>query len=209
MADLSEMNIKQFVEELASPSPAPGGGAVAALSGALGAGLVSMVANLTIGKKGYEEYSEEMERICSEAETLRNDFLNLFEEDTEAFNEVIEAFRLPKGTEDEKKIRKEAIQHSLQKATLVPFRTIENGYKLLKLTEIVARIGNKNSVSDAGVAAVMALSAVKGGALNVWINLVSIKDKQFVKDYSTKVEDILPKAEKLAESVLLDIKKNI
>ena len=209
MADLSEMNIKQFVEELASPSPAPGGGAVAALSGALGAGLVSMVANLTIGKKGYEEYSEEMERICSEAETLRNDFLNLFEEDTEAFNEVIEAFRLPKGTEDEKKIRKEAIQHSLQKATLVPFRTIENGYKLLKLTEIVARIGNKNSISDAGVAAVMALSAVKGGALNVWINLVSIKDKQFVKDYSTKVEDILPKAEKLAESVLLDIKKNI
>jgi len=209
MADLSEMNIKQFVEELASPSPAPGGGAVAALSGALGAGLVSMVANLTIGKKGYEEYSEEMERICSEAETLRNDFLNLFEEDTEAFNEVIEAFRLPKGTEDEKKIRKEAIQHSLEKATLVPFRTIENGYKLLKLTEIVARIGNKNSISDAGVAAVMALSAVKGGALNVWINLVSIKDKQFVKDYSTKVEDILPKAEKLAESVLLDIKKNI
>ena len=209
MANLSEMDVKQFVKELASSSPAPGGGSVAALSGALGAALVSMVANLTIGKKGYEEYSKEMEKIRSEADTLRKDFLELFEEDTEAFNEVMEAFRLPKGTDNEKKIRKEAIQHSLQKATLVPFRTIENGYKLLKLTEVAAKIGNKNSISDAGVAAVMALSAVKSGALNVWINLTSIKNEQFVKDYSTKVKDILPKAEKLTELVFSEVKKNI
>lgn len=187
---LTELKIDQFLQELASSSPAPGGGSVAALSGSLGAALVAMVCRLTVDKPKYADVSEELRGILSEAEQLRQRLEDLVELDTEAFNGVMAAFRLPKETEDQRHQRSSAIQEATRRATEVPLEVLSVSARVLELSQVVAAKGNVNSVSDAGVAAEMARAGARGAALNVQINLGGLKDESFVADTQERMSVI-------------------
>jgi len=173
------MTLRSFADELSMDSPAPGGGSVAALCGALSAGLSSMVANLTVGKKGYERATEAMNAAALRAQALKDEYLTLVDRDTEAFNAVMDAFRLPKATDDQIKERDAAVEAATRQATLVPLRTLEAALELCELADLAAREGNRNSLSDAGVAALTARAAAEGAYYNVRINLPGIKDADF------------------------------
>ena len=172
--------IHAFLDELASSSPAPGGGSVAALSGSLGSALTSMVCNLTIGKKKYADVDEEMKKVLGQAEHLREQFTELVERDTHAFNKVMEAFALPKETDPQKALRAAAIREATKEATLVPLEVMKHCIDALALAQTVAAKGNANSVSDAGVSAIMLHAALEAAALNVRINLKRLNDPDFV-----------------------------
>jgi len=172
-------SLREFVNELSMDSPAPGGGSVAALCGALSAGLSSMVANLTVGKKGYENVSRLMVETAVRAQELKDECLRIVDEDTASFNAVMDAFRLPKGTEAQKAERDAAVEAATKEATRVPFRLLGISAELIKLARTAARRGNKNSLSDAGVAALAARTAAEGAAYNVRINLSGLKDEAF------------------------------
>ncbi len=177
---LTEKTVTKFIDELASNSPAPGGGSVAALAGSLGAALTSMVCNLTIGKKKYIDVEHEMKSIVLKSEELRRTFTTLIDQDTDAFNKVMEAFGLPKESENQKALRTAAIQAATKEAALVPLRVMKHVVDGLALAKIVAEKGNANSISDAGVSALMLHASAEGAALNVQINLNSITDQEFV-----------------------------
>ncbi len=177
---LVEMKISEFIEELSSDSPAPGGGSVAALSGALSAALSSMVCNLTIGKEKYKDVEYDMENILERLQNIKKRLLEIIDEDTEAFNQVMDAFKLPKNTEEEKKVRKEKIQEALKKAAHVPLETARLCAEIIEISKEVAEKGNKNSITDAGVSMIMADAGLKSAILNVKINLKSIEDEKFV-----------------------------
>jgi len=172
--------IHAFLDDLASSSPAPGGGSVAALSGALGSALTSMVCNLTIGKKKYADVDEEMKKVLAQAEHMREQFTELVERDTHAFNKVMEAFALPKETDPQKALRAAAIREATKEATLVPLEVMKHCIDALALAQTVAAKGNVNSVSDAGVSAIMLHAALEAAALNVRINLKRLNDPDFV-----------------------------
>jgi glutamate formiminotransferase / formiminotetrahydrofolate cyclodeaminase len=167
---LASMNLVDFCAELASDSPAPGGGSIAALNGALSAGLSAMVGNLTFGKKGYEEARAEMESVAEKAQPLKDYFIEAIDKDTEAFNGLMAAFALPKKTDEEKKSRQEAIDDATKGATLVPFSVLEKSQAAAELALAVARRGNRNSLSDAGVAGLTAAVCAEGALYNVLIN---------------------------------------
>jgi formiminotetrahydrofolate cyclodeaminase len=169
-----------FLDELASSSPAPGGGSVAALAGALGSALTSMVCNLTIGKKKYAEVDGDMKKILGQAEHLRAVFTALIDRDTEAFNKVMEAYSLPKETDPQKALRAAAVKEATKEATLVPLEVMKHCIDGLALAQQVAAKGNANSISDAGVSAFMLNAALEGAALNVRINLNALNDPDFV-----------------------------
>ncbi len=173
------MTLRGFADELSMESPAPGGGSVAALCGALSAGLSSMVANLTVGKKGYEKAAKTMIRTALRAQALKDECLALVDLDTQAFNKVMDAFRLPKATEEQVREREAAVEAATKEATLVPFRTLEAALQLMLLAAKAVRDGNRNSLSDAGVAALTAQAAAEGAFYNVRINLPGIKDAGF------------------------------
>lgn len=195
------MKLNEFIDELASDSPAPGGGSVSALAGSLGAALTAMVTNLTFGKKGYEDKKALMERTGTEAHQLKDELLGLVDTDTEAFNKVMAAFKLPKKTDEEKALRKMAIQEASKGATLVPLSVLEKTIPTLKLASIVASDGNQNSLSDSGVAALMTRSAAHGAYYNVLINLKGIEDKKWADDIRKKADKLLLDADKLAETI--------
>jgi formiminotetrahydrofolate cyclodeaminase len=199
---LTAKSLSQFLEELASSSPAPGGGSVAALSGALGAALTSMVCRLTIGKKKYADVQQEMGSVLRRAEELRSSFFKLADEDTEAFNSVMKAFAMPKGTEEERTQRLAAIEEATKKATLVPLQVTELCREALSLAKIAAEKGNTNSISDAGVSALMLHAACAAAALNVRTNLSSLQDKPFVEETRGKMNRILREVEDLSREVL-------
>lgn len=194
--NLISKKITDFMDELSTDSPAPGGGSVAALCGSLGSALCSMVANLTFGKKGYEGYSDEMTEIAEKAQILKDNFLELVERDTDAFNEVMSSMKLPKNTEEEKRIREEKMQEATKKATLIPLETLRKTEEIVKLAEILAEKGNKNSISDAGVAAINAITAAEGSYMNVIINLAGIRDKEFKEKINKEAEKILNNVKK-------------
>jgi len=173
-------SLQAFLDELASSSPAPGGGSVAALSGALGSALTSMVCNLTIGKKKYADVEAEMKNVLAQAEHLREQFTALIDRDTQAFNKVMEAFALPKETDLQRALRSAAVREATKEATLVPLEVMKHCIDALALAQTVAAKGNTNSVSDAGVSALMLDAALEGAALNVRINLNSLDDPEFV-----------------------------
>ncbi len=185
---LASMKIYKFLDELASSSPAPGGGSVAALSGALGSALSSMVANLTVGKEKYENVQDEIKKALKDSEKLRNKLTELIDEDTNAFNDVIKAFKMPKENSNQKEKRSQAIQKGYKKAAKVPLDTAKTCYEILSVAKKVAEIGNKNSITDAAVSALMARAGVEGANLNVRINLGSIKDKDFVEKITSKIQ---------------------
>ena len=179
---LVRLSLREFANELSLDSPAPGGGSVAALCGALSAGLSAMVANLTVGKKGYERVSRLMIETAVRAQELKEECLRIVDEDTAAFNAVMDAFRLPKGTEAQKAERDAAVEAATKEATRVPFRLLGISEELIKLARTAARRGNKNSLSDAGVAALAARTTAEGAAYNVRINLSGIKDEAFKEE---------------------------
>jgi formiminotetrahydrofolate cyclodeaminase len=183
--------ISSFLDELASSSPAPGGGSVAAFAGALGAALTSMVCNLTIGKKKYAEFEDEMKKTLSQAEDLRTQFMTLVETDTAAFSKVMEAYALPKESEAQKTLRSAAIRAATKEATIVPLEVMRHCIDALALAQNVAAKGNVNSVSDAGVSALMLHAACESAALNVRINLNGLDDSEFVGWKADELESLL------------------
>jgi len=187
---LISLNIKQFLSELASSSPAPGGGSVAALSGALSAALSAMVCNLTIGKEKYFDVEKDIKKSLIKIEKIRSKLTDLIDLDTNAFNEVIKAFKMPKKTEEDNKKRKNAIQKGYKNASMIPFKTAKTCQMILDIAQILAEKGNKNSITDVAVSALMANSGVKSAILNVKINLGSINDKKYVKELSKELTDI-------------------
>lgn len=200
--ELLSMNLREFSNELSTDSPAPGGGSVAALSGALGSALSSMVANLTYGKKEYRKANRRMKNLALQAQVLKDEFIDLIEKDAEAFNNVMSAMRLKKKTEEEKKKRDEAIEEATKKATLVPLEIMKKSERILDLAAVAEKKGNQNSVSDAGVAAIMADAACEGGYLNVIINLGNIKDEEFKKSIKAEVDGLLKRVKSKAKRII-------
>ena len=185
--ELRKLTVEGFINETASSSPAPGGGSVAALNAASSAALIAMVADLTIGKEKYKASEEEMKDIAAKAGALKDQFLILIDEDSNAFNKIMAAFKLPKDTDEAKKARSAAIQEATKGAALVPFKVGETANTLFALAEAVILRGNPNAVTDGAVAAMNARAAVRGAFLNVKINLGSIKDQVFVDDLKAKM----------------------
>ena len=185
---MRNMSINEFAKIVASESPVPGGGSIAALCGALSAALSEMVANLTVGKKKYAECKEEMTEIINEASLLREKLLNYIEEDSLAYNKVVEAYKLPKESEEEKVFRILKIEEGLKIAASVPLKVAETSFEIFPLVEAVVKRGNKSSVTDALVGAMMARTGVLSAVLNIRINLDSIKDDEFVKELKAKAD---------------------
>ena len=173
--------IAKFLDELASEQPTPGGGGAAAIMGAVGAALVSMVANLTIGKKNYEAFDAELKATNAAAEKVRAELTEAIDEDVVAFNGVMGAYGLPRGTDEEKAARAAAIQAALKQATDAPLRAVKACHEVIKLSAVVAEKGNVNVISDAGVAVLAANAGLRSAALNVYINTKSIKDREFAE----------------------------
>ena len=176
---LAGLSLSRFADELSMDSPTPGGGSTAALSGALSGALTAMVANLTVGKKGYENAFEELTQTAIRAQELKDECLRLVDLDTAAFNKVMDAMRLPKAADEQKAEREAAVEAATKEATLVPLQLLGLSVELLKLAKVVARKGNRNSLSDAGVAALTARAAADGAYYNVRINLPGIRDVAF------------------------------
>ncbi len=199
---LIDKKVSNFLDELASNSPTPGGGSVAALAGALGAALISMVGNLTVGKKKYEDVEEDIKKIISSSEKLRYEFSQLIEEDVKVFNNFMSTYKMPKETEDEKKVRAEKIQESLIEAAKVPLKVAYKCLDILSLSKEVAEKGNINVVSDAGVAVLMAEAALESAILNVKINLRMINNEKVRAELSSSIKEILLKEKGQKEKVL-------
>jgi len=206
---LVEMTAREFADETSTDSPAPGGGSVAALCGSLAASLTAMVANLTHGKKGYERHNEKMNEVAVQAQNLKDELLRLMDLDTAAFNQVMDCFRLPRKTDEDKAKRNAAIQEATKNAANVPLQVMETSLKLLELTEIVAKYGNVNSISDAGVAALSADTAINGAGLNVLINLAGIDDREFVASMKSKVDSIRKESKRQIRRILNRVEKTI
>jgi glutamate formiminotransferase/formiminotetrahydrofolate cyclodeaminase len=187
---LTGMRIDEFTDLLSTDAPAPGGGSVAALCGALSGALSSMVGALTHGKKGYEESFGEMEEAGIEGQRLKEQFLADVDRDTAAFNRVMDAMRMPKKTDEDQAARAAAIEEATKEATLVPLEVLRRSLEAAKLARTVVEKGNRNSISDAGVAALTARTAAEGAYLNVRINLPGIEDASFRKKTLSEAEEI-------------------
>jgi len=200
-AGKQQSGLSDFMDEVAAGTPVPGGGSVAAASGSLGASLVSMVCRLTIGKKKYQEYEEELKKVLDESEKLRQELKELIIKDGESFTRVLDSFKLPQNTPEEQNRRLVAIQEAYKEAALVPLRTMEKSLEVQKLSRIVVEKGNVNTLSDAGASALMAKSALEGALLNVKINLKSIEDQTFASELKNKSEFILSESQKLKQEI--------
>jgi glutamate formiminotransferase/formiminotetrahydrofolate cyclodeaminase len=198
---LASMNLYEFADELASDSPAPGGGSVAALNGSLSAGLSAMVGNLTFGKKQYAEVKDIMAEVAGKGQKLKDFFTDAIDKDTEAFDKVMAAFALPKGTPGESAARDLAIQAANKEATLVPFSVLEKTQEAVELALIMAEKGNQNSLSDSGVAGLTAAAAAEGALYNIMINLAGINDETFKTDIAQKAAQINAKVQEIAARV--------
>lgn len=188
MKNFSSQTIQDFLEELGSSSPAPGGGSVAAISAALASRLTEMVANLTVGREKFAENQETMSQALDTGRSLSNDFMQLAQRDTEAFDHFMKALSLPKETEKDRKIRKDAMQSALMESTRIPLEVIELTRKLSANSLTVALLGNPNAITDAAVAAILAEAAAKGAAMNARINMTSIDDAQFIRECSEQMD---------------------
>jgi glutamate formiminotransferase/formiminotetrahydrofolate cyclodeaminase len=206
---LVDKNLREFVNELSTDSPAPGGGSTAALCGALSSALSSMVSNLTVGKKDYENVQDKVKTWAMAAQELKDEFLRNIDLDTLAFNKVMDAFRMKKKTEEQKKEREAAIQETTKEATLVPFAVLEMSLKALELARYVALHGNKNSVSDAGVAGLTAQSAAEGAYYNVIINLPNIQDRQFKTKMRRRATTLKNKSVRMADEIREIVRKEL
>jgi len=208
-SSLLSLNLREFANELSVDSPAPGGGSTAALCGALSVSLSSMVSNLTVGKKGYENVQSDVKKIALNAQFLKDEFLRAVDLDTIAFNKLLEAYRLPKKTDEQKEEKAQAVEEASKEATLVPFRVLEKSIEALKLAKEVSLKGNKNSLSDAGVAGLTAQAAAEGAYYNIKINLPNIQDTDFKSKIKKQATSLKKKAVKLGDELKEIIEKEL
>lgn len=206
---IQEQTVHQFLDDLAGGSATPGGGSAAAVSGAMGAALISMVCNLTIGRKKYADVESEMRAILEKSEALRASLTQMVTADADAYTKVMAAFRLPRETDEEKAARAEAIQAATKEATLVPLAAARACAQVMALGKPVVEMGNSNAASDAGVGALLARSGLKGAALNVLINLGSLADKAFVAEQEAALHQILAGQDDLADEIYQLVKSKI
>ncbi|MCX7863324.1 MAG: glutamate formimidoyltransferase [Bacteroidales bacterium] len=199
---LVDLTLRGFVQETASESPAPGGGSISAAMGAMGAALATMVANLSSHKPGWDDRWEEFSNWADKGKQYYQELLFLIDEDTRAFNKIMDAFSLPKSTEEEKTIRQKAIQEATRYAIEIPLRVMKVAYNSMEVIKAMAEIGNPNSVSDAGVGAIAARGCVMGAYLNVKINAASYEDKEFVNKVLTEGAEIERKAMEMEKEIL-------
>ena len=206
---LVEMQINDFIAVLGSDTPAPGGGSASALAAAQGIALTKMVTELTIGKKKYAEFEDEIELLKKKAKSLQEGLLRAIDEDTEAFNQVSAVFGLPKTTEEEKKARREAMQSALKGAAVTPFSMMEKIVDALKVTQAAVGKSNTNAASDLGVAALNLKAALQGAWLNVLRNLATIKDEMFVRQYRKAGESLVEEGSKIADATYQQILESL
>ena len=202
-------SIEKFLTELASAAPTPGGGGAAAISGAMGAALVSMVCNLTIGKKKYVEVEAELKDVLAKSEGLRVVLTGMIGEDVQAFDAVMGAYWLPKATDDEKAARAEKIQAALKTACDVPLACCRACRAVIDLAAITADKGNLNVVSDAGVAVLSAYAGLRSAALNVYVNAKGLEDRDFADERLKELEELLGEAGALTEKVYGIVKAKV
>ena len=202
---INEMPVQTFLDKLASQSPTPGGGGVAALTGAMGAALVGMVCNLTIGKKNYQAVEEEMKSALAKAEELRSRLAGLAQADAGVFDRVMGAYGLPKETEEEQRSRSLAIQDALKAAADVPLACARACAEVIELSRVVAEKGNKNVVSDAGVAVLAGHAGLKSAVLNVCVNIAGIKDEAFVHERMSELNAIMTGSEVATEEIFREV----
>lgn len=188
---LTEKPIGSFLNQLASSAPTPGGGSVAAFCGALGAALISMVSNLTVGKEKYAGVQDEIAAILHNSETLRKKLTDLVEEDVAVYTELSRTMKMPRDTEEQKKVRTMAMDKALKAATDVPLRVAEACVSVMELCRPAAENGNVNAISDVGVGILLAEAGLRSAALNVLINLGLIKDEKFVSESREKLNAFL------------------
>ena len=206
---LIDMTCKGFAVETASESPAPGGGSISAYMGALGAALGTMVANLSSHKAGWDERWEEFSDYAERGQALMAELLALVDEDTEAFNRIMAVFAMPKGSAEEKAARSAALQAATLYATQVPLKTMKVSLRVFEIVKAMAEIGNPNSVSDAGVGALAARSAVLGAQLNVKINAAGLKDRAVAEVLIAEADAIAAQAVALEAETLAIVNEKI
>ncbi len=206
---LLDQPIRQFLDQLASATPAPGGGSIAALSGAMAAGLLTMVCDLTIGKKQYVEFEEEARALRERSETLRAELQSLAQADVDVFNHLAAAYKLPRTTDADAASRRAAIQKVTRGATEVPLRIARATSALLPLCAPLARHGNRNAVSDVGVAVLLVQAAVPSALLNVEINLAVLEDQLFVRQTRAQAEDLTIGLDVVVMGVLALVRERI
>lgn len=206
MSVIKDQTIEAFLDKLASSAATPGGGSAAAIMGAMGAALVSMVCNLTIGKKNYLEVEGDMKSVLGEAESLRTRLTNAIAEDISAFDTLMAAYGLPKETDEQKATRSAAIQTGLKLATDVPLGCARLCAEVIALSHRAAEKGNLNVISDAGVAALAAQAALRSAALNVYINAPGIKDREFAESRLAEIETLLHDAVAQSEAAFAIVK---
>ena len=198
---LVKLSVEEFSQVLGSNSPAPGGGSVAALSGTLGAELVSMVCRLSIGKQGLEPFENELAETLDKARSLSKSLLERVDLDTEAFNGVMAGFKMPKETDDDKAARREAIQAAYKEAVQSPLGIARECLGVLRLAEKLVGKSNPNTLSDLGVASQQAYAGLEGAIMNVNINITSIKDGDFVTGISSETSTFLEDGSKIRDDV--------
>lgn len=203
---LADLTVTDFLNKVRSNEPVPGGGSVAALNAGLAASLTGMVANLTVGRKKYAEVEGEMNKVITRMEKAAQEFILDIDRDSEAYTGVMDAFRLPKETDEEKQTRKEAIQTATKQAALIPLSVARNAYQIMDAIFIVAKQGNQNAITDACVAMMCCRTAVVGAILNVRINLQSLDDVHFVDVISREVESLEQLAFEKENKLLLYLK---
>ena len=201
-SQLVSKSLSDFADETASESPAPGGGSISAYVGALGASLATMVANLSSHKKGWDDRWEEFSKWAEKGEMYKNELMQLVDADTKAFNQIMVAFGLPKSTTEEKAARTKAIQDATKFAIEIPFKVMQASYNSMEVIKAMTEMGNPNSVTDAGVGALCARSAVIGAFMNVRINSVGYEDKSFISGILDRGREIENKAIVLEAEIL-------
>lgn len=206
---ISEKTCVDFVDVLASKSAVPGGGGAAALTGAIGIALGSMVCNLTIGKKKYAEYEESVKSILEKARELEKDLINMIDEDAECFLPLSKAYGLPSSTEEEKKIKADTMENALKKACEVPIKIVKVCYEAIKLHEDLVDKGSRLAISDVGVGVQCLRAAILSGQLNVIININSIKDEEYVKSVRDEVNNLVENGVRICDEVYKKVENEL
>ncbi len=206
---LKSQSMDKFLDDLAAKKSTPGGGSAAAIMGAMGAALVSMVANFTVGRKNYEDVDEEMRDLAARSESLRESLQSMVRADVEAFDAVMSAYAMARESEEQRESRSASIQSALMHATDIPLQCAQLCRDVMALSRQVAEKGNRNVISDAGVAVLAAEAALRSAALNVYINTGNIKDREFAAERERRLEKLLDGAETATEEIYALVKSKL
>ncbi len=206
---LADLSLKELWEKAGSDAPTPGGGSIAALMGATGASLIIKFCNLTLGREKFKEVEGKFQKVKESAEDISSQLSRLCDRDTEAFNGVMQAFRMPKTTDQEIQRRKDAIQQAFKEATEVPHQTAELCLSLLQSCQEVVEEGNPNAISDLGVGCLACWAGLEGAIMNVKINLPSLKDSAFIKEMEDKIKSLSQDAMTLRSQVLDSVRQKM